>query len=358
VQTPTLTFIDTAALRHNLARVRELAPASRVMAVIKANAYGHGLETVAAALECADGFAVARLEEALALKAAGVRKRILMLEGALTDEQLAVAAREGIELMVHTFEQLAMLEAHPGAEPLRAWIKLDTGMNRLGFRVQDFPQALDRLGRIRCVVPDPVLVTHLASADEVASPQTAAQLAAFEAATRAVPGERSIANSAGILAWPVAHGDWVRPGLMLYGISPFPGGSGRDLDLRAVMTFQTGVIAVKTVLPGETVGYGGDWRAERRTTMAVVAAGYGDGYPRGARSGTPVVVNGQRVSLVGRVSMDMLAVDVTDLPPVSVGDPVELWGSALAVEEVARWAGTIPYVLTCAVSRRVPRVVR
>ncbi len=358
MQTPTLTLIDTAALRHNLARVRALAPASRVMAVIKANAYGHGLETVAAALEHADGFAVARLEEALALRATGTRKRILMLEGALSGEQLAAAAREGIDLMVHAFEQLAMLEVHTGADPVRAWVKIDSGMNRLGFRVEDFPAALERLAKIRCVAPAPVLVTHLASADEVASPQTGAQLAAFEATTRAVPGERSIANSAAILAWPTAHGDWVRPGLMLYGISPFPEGSGRDLDLRAVMTFQSGVIAVKTVKPGETVGYGGDWRAERPTTMAVVAAGYGDGYPRGARSGTPVVVNERRASLIGRVSMDMIAVDVTDLPPVAVGDPVELWGKSLPVEEVARWAGTIPYVLTCAVSRRVPRVVR
>lgn len=358
MQTPTLTIIDTAALRHNLARVRSFAPASRVMAVIKANAYGHGLETAAAALEHADGFAVARLEEALALRATGTRKRILMLEGALSGEQLAAAARAGIDLMVHAFEQVTMLEAHAGADPIRAWIKLDTGMNRLGFRVEDFPAALERLAKIRCVAPAPVLVTHLASADEVASPQTGAQLAAFEATTRAVSGERSIANSAAILAWPTAHGDWVRPGLMLYGISPFPEGSGRDLDLRAVMTFQSGVIAVKTVKPGETVGYGGDWRAERPTTMAVVAAGYGDGYPRGARSGTPVVVNERRASLIGRVSMDMMAVDVTDLPPVAVGDPVELWGKSLPVEEVARWAGTIPYVLTCAVSQRVPRVVR
>jgi alanine racemase len=358
VQTPTLTFIDTTALRHNLARVRELAPASRVMAVIKANAYGHGFETVAAALEDADGFAVARLEEALALKAAGTRKRILMLEGALTNEQLTAAAREGIDLMVHTFDQLAMLEAHAGADPVRAWIKLDTGMHRLGFRVEDFAAALDRLGRIRTVAPGPVLVTHLASADEVANPQTESQLAAFDAATHAVPGERSIANSAGILAWPAAHGDWVRPGLMLYGISPFPEGSGRDVGLRAAMTFQSGVIAVKTVKPGETVGYGGDWRAQRPTKMAVVAAGYGDAYPRGARSGTPVIVNGRRANLIGRVSMDMLTVDVTDLPPVAVGDPVELWGSALPVEEVARCADTIPYVLTCAVSQRVPRVVR
>lgn len=358
MQTPTRTFIDTTALRHNLARVRELAPRSRVMAVIKANAYGHGFDAVAAALEGADGFAVARLEEALALRAAGVERRILMLEGAMSAEQLDAAACADIDQMVHTFEQLEMLEARSGQEVVRAWMKLDSGMNRLGFRAENFAQALERLTRIRNVAPDPTLVTHLASADEVASPQTEVQLAAFEAATRGRPGERSVANSAAILAWPAARGDWVRPGLMLYGISPFPDGSGAEVDLRAVMTFESGVIAVKSVKQGESVGYGAEWRAGRPTLMAIVAAGYGDGYPRSARSGTPVVVNGRRAQLIGRVSMDMIAVDVTDLPGVAVGDPVELWGKALPVEEVARWAGTIPYVLTCAVSRRVPRIVR
>jgi len=313
---------------------------------------------VARALADADAFAVARLEEALALRAAGMQQRILLLEGTLGPEQLPVAARAGFDVMVHSVEQLRMLETRSGSESIRAWIKLDSGMNRLGFRPEEFAAAYERLTRIPGVAADPVLVTHLASADEVADPKTQAQLAAFESATRGLSGARSVANSAGILAWPAAHADWVRPGLMLYGISPFPEGSGSDFGLRPVMTLRSGVIAVKTVLPGETVGYGGDWRAGRATRLAIVAAGYGDGYPRSVPSGTPVVIEGRQAGIIGRVSMDMIAVDTTDLPRVAVGDAVELWGDSLAVEEVARRAGTIPYVLTCAVSQRVPRVVR
>lgn len=358
MQTPIRAIIDTSALRHNLARVRAVAAGSRVMAVIKANGYGHGLEAVAGALADADGFAVARLEEALALRAAGVTKRILLLAGALDMEQLAVAAREQLDVMVHCFEQLAMLEARPGGEAVRAWLKLDTGMNRLGFRPDEFREARARLTGIRGVAPDPSLVTHLASADEPANPQTLAQLDAFGAAVQGLPGERSVRNSAGILAWPSARGEWVRPGIMLYGASPFPDRTGADHDLRAVMTFQATVITVRTVKAGATVGYGGTWRAARDSRIAVVAAGYGDGYPRSARSGTPVLVNGRRAPLVGRVSMDMITVDVTDLPAVAAGDPVELWGPSLPVEEIARCAGTICYELTCRVSPRVPHVVR
>jgi alanine racemase len=358
VQTPIRAITDTAALRHNLGRVRSLAPGSRIMAVIKANGYGHGLETVAGALADADGFAVARLEEALALRAAGVRHRILLLEGALSPEQLAVAARESLDVMVHSFEQLRMLEERGGGETIRAWFKIDTGMHRLGFRTDEVGDALARLRRIPGVAPDPTLVTHLASSEDLESPRTQSQLDAFADATRGMTGERCIANSAGIIAWPASRGDWVRPGLMLYGASPFPQGSGADLGLRAVMTFQTGVISVRSVRAGETVGYGGTWRAERDSRIAVVAVGYGDGYPRGAASGTPVLVNGRRAPLAGRVSMDMITVDVTDLPPVASGDPVELWGASLPVEEVARSAGTIAYELTCRVSSRVPRVVR
>lgn len=358
MRSPTQVTIDTAALRHNLARVRELAPHSRVMAVIKANAYGHGIETAAAALADADAFAVARLEEALALRAAGFAHRVLMLEGAVDAAQLDAAARARIDLVVHGFEQIAMLEARRSADTIRAWIKLDTGMNRLGFRVEEFAGAYERLCRAPGVAPEPTLVTHLASADDVADPKTQAQLAAFDSATRGLPGARSIANSAGVLAWPAAHAEWVRPGLVLYGISPFAEGSGSDHGLRPVMSFRSGVIAVKTVQPGETVGYGGDWRAGRATRMAIVAAGYGDGYPRSVPSGTPVAIEGHRAAVIGRVSMDMIAVDATDLPRVAVGDAVELWGDSLAVEEVARAAGTIPYVLTCAVSQRVPRVLR
>lgn len=358
MQTLIRAIIDTAALRHNLGRVREIAPEAHVMAVIKANGYGHSLHIAARALADADGLAVARLEEALALRAAGFAGRILLLEGVFDAGQLAAAAQEKFAIVVHSFEQLRMLEQSAIEGRLDVWIKVDSGMNRLGFRVEDFAEALARLRRVACVTPDPTLATHLASAEETDSPATPDQLRVFEGATSGIGGGRSIANSAAVLAWPATRHGWVRPGLMLYGVSPFATGVGADFGLRAAMTFETAVISVKRVAAGETVGYGGTWRAARETTMAVVAAGYGDGYPRSAVSGTPVLVAGRRAPLVGRVSMDMISVDVTDLPGVSVGDPVELWGQNLPVEEVARSAGTIPYTLTCGVSRRVPHETR
>jgi alanine racemase len=346
--------VEAAALRHNLRQVRRVAPDSRVMAVIKANAYGHGLVPAAKAFAEADGFAVARLEEGLALRAAGLRNRILLLEGAFGAEQLAAAAQERFELMVHSFEQLALLESLDAAAPaVTAWIKVDSGMNRLGFRLEEFPDAYARLRRVAHVVGEPTLVTHLASADDRRDPKTRAQLDAFTLVTAGLPGSRSVANSAGVLAWPAARADWVRPGLMLYGVSPFPSGTGADLGLRPAMTLRTEVIAVKAVKAGETVGYGGSWVAPRDTRMAVVAAGYGDGYPRNTRAGAPVLVNGCRAPLIGRVSMDMITVDVSDVPAVAVGDPVVLWGGEVPVEEIAAHADAIPWDLLCSVSQRV-----
>jgi alanine racemase len=326
--------------------------------VIKANAYGHGLVPAAKALAETDGFSVARLEEGLALRAAGLTNRILLLEGVFSPAQLAVAAQQRFDLMVHSLAQLEMLEDRAGSEVITAWIKLDSGMNRLGFRVEQFAGAYARLRRVSNVAPDPTLVTHLANADDRRDAKTAEQLQAFAAATSELRGARSIANSAALLAWPDTRADWVRPGLMLYGVSPFPSGTGADLGLRPVMTLQTEVIAVKDVRQGETVGYGGSWRAARDTRMAVVAAGYGDGYPRSIDSGAPLLVNGRRAPVIGRVSMDMITADVTDLPGVGTGDPVVLWGEGVPVEEIARHAGTIPYELICGVSQRVQHELR
>jgi len=230
------------------------------MAVIKANAYGHGLVPAAKALAETDGFSVARLDEGLALRAAGLANRILLLEGVFSSEQLAVAAQQRFDLMVHSVEQLELLEARAGSAVISAWIKVDSGMNRLGFRVEHFADAYARLRRIANVAADPTLVTHLANADDRRDTKTVAQLQAFAAATAALPGERSIANFRGLLAWPDTRADWVRPGLVLYGVSPFPSGTGADLGLRPAMTLQTEVIAVKEVREGETVGYGGAWR--------------------------------------------------------------------------------------------------
>lgn len=350
--------IDTSALRHNLKAARERAAGARIMAVIKANAYGHGVLQSARALAEADGFAVARLDEGLALRTAGLTHRVLLLEGVFSADQVALAAQQHFELMVHSWEQLDLLDGYAGSDPIRAWIKVDTGMNRLGFRVEDFAAAQVRLAGNPRLDSPPALVTHLASADDRSDGKTEQQIELFNGVTQGLPGARSIANSAGLLAWPATRGDWVRPGLMLYGLSPFPGGTGRELGLRPAMSLQSEVIAVKRVKTGETVGYGGAWRAQRDTRIAVVAAGYGDGYPRSTASGAPVQVDGRRAPLVGRVSMDMITVDVTDLPPVSVGDPVVLWGEDVPAEEVARHAGTIAYELICGVSQRVAHEFR
>jgi alanine racemase len=351
-------IVDTAALRHNLSRVREMAPATRVLAVIKANAYGHGIVPTAVALAGADGFAVARLEEGVALRAAGLRHRVVLLEGVFSPDQLQLALHHDFDIMVHEPEQIGLLEAQPGDRRVRVWFKIDSGMNRLGFKPGQVPAALARLDACSAVAKPLTLVTHLASADDRDDEATREQIALFNRLTAGVPGERSIANSAALIGCPEARVGWVRPGLMLYGVSPFPDGTGESLGLRPAMTLATRVIAVKRLEAGERVGYGGAWRAPRATLLAIAAAGYGDGYPRNTASGTPVLVAGRRASLVGRVSMDMIAVDVTDLPPVAVGDEVVLWGPGAPVEDVARAAGTIPYELICGVSQRVHLDVR
>jgi len=346
--------IDIGALRHNLAVLRRLAPKSRVMAVIKANAYGHGLVAVARALESADALAVARVGEALALREVGIKTPIVLLDGVLDREQLDAAAAADLELVVHSTEQLELLKAAPVSARFKIWLKLDSGMNRLGFKGDAFQAAHAALSALPCVQLPLILCTHLSSADSPELPATAEQLMVFGAATRSLPGERSVASSAALLGFPDSQADWVRPGLMLYGISPFRGATGADHGLRPVMTLCSRVIALKDLTQGEQVGYGGDWTATRPTRLAIASVGYGDGYPRSAASGTPLLVNGERAALAGRVSMDMLAIDVTEMQsPVKVGDPVLLWGDGLAVEEIALWAETIPYTLVCGISQRV-----
>jgi len=324
-----------------------------VLAVIKANAYGHGLATAAGALAGADAFAVARPEEALALRESGCRARIVLLEGFRDAEELETASRHGFEPFIHLDSQLALLESLRGPAPVRAWLKVDSGMHRLGFAPAAVPAAAARLAACAMVGQPPALVTHLADAERAGGEATRAQLAAFSAATAGIAGERSIANSAGLIAWPEARADWVRPGVMLYGISPFAGQTGAELGLRPVMTFETAVIAVKDVAAGERVGYGGAWTAPRASRVAVAAVGYGDGYPRAAGNGTPVAVNGRMAALAGRPSMDMLTIDVTGVPGAAIGDRVELWGPAVPIERVAAAAGTIGYELACRVGRRV-----
>lgn len=350
--------IDLHALEHNLGRVRRLAAGKRVVAVIKANAYGHGLLDVARALHEADAFGVASLDEAEQLRHSGIATPILLLEGFFTAAELPQISHHHLEIVVHNERQLRLLESGRLKRPLRVWLKIDTGMNRLGFTPDRASEVYQRLARCRSVAPGIRLMTHLCCADEPERATTATQLERFRAASAGLDGETSIANSAGIVAWAASHGDWVRPGIMLYGASPMRDGHGADLDLVPVMTLESELIAVRDCRRGDTVGYGADWIAAGDTRIGVIAAGYGDGYPRHAVAGTPILVNGRHVELVGRVSMDMLTVDLSPVPDAEIGDSVVLWGEGLPAEDVARHAGTIAYELFCQVTDRVPRIAQ
>jgi alanine racemase len=350
--------VDRAALRANLRRIRAAAPGARVMAVVKANAYGHGLVPAAQALAGSDGFAVARIEEAMALRAAGIGGTILLLEGVFDADQLAAAAQHDLDIVVHEPLQLALLRGAPSGSRFVVWLKVDTGMNRLGFRPEGFEAALAQLRALGARVPEIRVLTHFARADEPADPMTRDQTTRFLALVAAHGLSLSLANSAALFSLPEAHADWVRPGIALYGVSPFPDHTAASLGLVPAMNLETRVIALRSVPRGETVGYGGSWRAARDSRIAIIAAGYGDGLPWNLPAGSPVLVGGHRLPLVGRVSMDMIAVDATDAPPFDVGSTVLLWGKGLPVEEVARAARTIPYELLCAVSQRVPLVLR
>lgn len=345
-------IIDRAALRHNLSVVRSTAPKSKVMAVVKANAYGHGIVPVAQALLAADAFGVARLKEAVALREAGIGQPIVLLEGVFSHADLDVAAQLNLDVVIHAFTQLALLESWSSARRLSVWCKIDTGMNRLGFRVDEFAIAWPRL-RACPYVQQLRVMTHLADADSRDHAHTPQQIALFSSVVRDLNVERSIGNSAGLVAWPDARVEWVRPGLMLYGMSPFADSVAADLNLRPAMTLVTPLIAVREVREGEEVGYGGTWRATQATRVGIAAVGYGDGYPRHARTGTPVCVRGQIRPIIGRVSMDMIAVDLGLDSSAESGEPIILWGEGLPAERVATFADTIPYELVCAMSQRV-----
>jgi alanine racemase len=346
--------IDLAAIRHNLARVREYAPQSRVMAAIKADAYGHGAVPIGRALEQAgvDAFAVACLEEALVLREAGLGTPITLLEGVLSLEEAEQAARLNLQVVVHGFWQLQLLQRLPPERPLTLWFKLDSGMHRLGFPPAAAPELLAAL-QARPAWTLAGWITHLACADETGNPMTQRQVDVFERSLQGLPGPRSIANSAGLIAWPQARADWVRPGLMLYGASPMPGQTGADLGLRPAMCVESRLIAVHELEAGETVGYGATFRCPERMRVGVVAVGYADGVHRILPTGAPVLIHGQRVPMVGRVSMDMITVDLRVLPQAQVGDTVTLWGPGLPAEEVAGWAGTLAYELFCGLTNRV-----
>jgi len=343
--------LNLNALRHNLGVARKAAGGGRVMAVVKANAYGHGMITVAKVLQEADGLAVTCLDEALRLRQAGLLQPILVLQGFQQAEQIALFSQLNLIAVVHCAEQLQMLRAFSVA-PLQIWLKIDSGMGRLGFAPSEVREVYRQLQGCQAV-SKVGLMSHMASADDLDSPATSQQINCFNACTEGLGGERSLANSAALLGWPASRADWVRPGLMLYGANPFVSGSAVDWDLRPVMTLASGLIAVKQIAKGQRVGYGGSWVAPEAMPMGLVAIGYGDGYPRHAAVGTPLLVAGKRAALIGRVSMDLLNVDLRRVPEAKVGDEVELWGENLPVDEVAQAAGTIAYELLCGATKNL-----
>lgn len=350
----TTATIDLAALRRNLKQVRASAPGAAVLAVVKADAYGHGLERVACAISDADAFGVSALSEAERLRAAGLRQPIVLLSGFDEPADLAQLQRLDVATVVHHEVQLAMLEAYRGSGPaIAAWLKFDTGMHRLGFPPAQARTAFARLRALDLVADEIVLMTHFASSDEFGGTRTQAQIDAFDALARGLAGRRSAANSAAILGWPQAHQQWVRAGGALYGLSVAAGKRGGDFGLEPVMSLSTRLIAINRIARGERVGYSGSWECPEDMDVGVAAVGYGDGYPRTVPAGTPVLVNGIPVPVIGRVSMDLMTLDLRGRPEARVGDPVLLWGPGLPVEDIAAAAGTISYDLTCAITRRV-----
>ncbi|PSW10477.1 alanine racemase [Photobacterium sanctipauli] len=348
-------YINTQALAHNISELRAKAPSSKLLAVVKANGYGHGLAEVARNLPDVDGFGVARIEEALTLRAGGIVKPVLLLEGFYAPSDLPVLVTNNIHTVVHSIEQLEALEQTELDAPVVVWLKIDTGMHRLGVRPEQYAEFVERLHACSNVAKPLRYMSHFGCADEMGSTVTQQQIDTFLALTEGCRGERSLAASAGILAWPQSQLEWIRPGIIMYGVSPFiePERSAEAFNMKPVMTLTSSLIAVREVKKGESVGYGGIWTSERDTKIGVIAIGYGDGYPRTAPNGTPVLVNGRVVPMAGRVSMDMLTVDLGPDTTDKVGDEVILWGDGLPAEIVAEHIGTIAYELVTKLTSRV-----
>lgn len=353
---PTQAFIDLSALTHNLTVIRRHAPHTRIMAVLKADAYGHGLLHAASALRDANGFALLELDAAISLRDAGYQQPILLLEGFFSTEELPLFEQYRLSAVIHHTEQIAMLSASKHHK-LDLFIKINTGMNRLGLAPDQFPQAISKLIE-KQYRNNITLMTHFASADDPCKEESVIQqLLSFGAITqeyRHFPC--TLANSAAIIRYPQAHADWVRPGIMLYGASPFSDKTAAELNLKPVMTLSSKIIAIQNLGIGERVGYHGLFQADRPMRIGIVACGYADGYPRHAPTNTPVLINNQRSRVLGRVSMDMLAVDLTGIENAGLNSPVTLWGKGLSVDEVAQSASTISYELLCALAPRVEKI--
>lgn len=355
---PTQIAINLSALRHNFHQVKQLAPSSRVLAMVKSNGYGHGIIRVATGLQDqADAFGVACIEEGILLREAGIKNPIVLMEGLFESSELHLAVQHDFTLVVHHLEQVEMLEKHATTQPISVWLKIDTGMHRLGFHPNNALSAFTRLQHVMAVKKTIGLMTHFAESDSQEHAHTRKQIELFETSIHGLTGPRSLANSAGIIAWPSSHNDWVRPGIMLYGVSPFKGHRGVEHHLQPVMSLRSQLIAIHQITKGERIGYGGTWVAPENMLLGVVAIGYGDGYPWRAQSGIPVLVNNRPCPLVGRVAMDMLTVDLRTQPESKVGDPVLLWGPGLPVEVIAEQSGTSPYELLTRITQRVHVVV-
>ncbi len=349
-------IIDLSAIRQNFNLAASLASSSQAIAVVKADAYGHGAVRVAKALATqAPAFGVACIEEALELRAAGIEKPILLLEGFFSADEIPVIAEHNFWTAIHRLEQVEMIECAKLSTPIHVWLKMDSGMHRLGVDPKEYRVIYDRIKQCSGI-EQVVLMSHLACADELESEHTHNQVAQFDRAVEGIDAPHSIANSPATLGWPQLHRDWIRPGLMLYGASPFEVEHSQAEKLAVAMSLCSEIIAIHDVDVGEAVGYGASFICDRPTRVGTVAIGYGDGYSRHAPTGTPVFVNGQKSRIIGRVSMDMCTVDLTGLSNVDVGAHVELWGAQLNVNEVAKYCGTIPYTLFTGVTRRVPRI--
>jgi alanine racemase len=356
---PIAATIHIAGLVHNLARLRRAAGDARIWGVVKANAYGHGIERVYEALRAADGFALLDLQEAERVRALGWRGPILLLEGVFEPRDLELCSRLGLWHTVHCDEQVDMLALHKTQSPHKVFLKMNSGMNRLGFPPHRYRAAWTRLSALP-QVDEVALMTHFSDADGAKG--VAHQVRVFEETTRGLPGERSLANSAAALRFgddPAVRGDWVRPGIAVYGSAPdFPQHDIAHWELQPAMTLSSRLIAVQDLQPGDTVGYGSTFTADRALRVGIVACGYADGYPRHCSTGTPILVDGVRTQLVARVSMDMLTVDLTPVPQARIGSEVTLWGrggngAVLAIDEPAQAAGTLGYELMCGVAQRV-----
>lgn len=350
----TYSIINLPALVNNYNIIAQLAPHSETIAVIKANAYGHGAIEIAKCLsKHVSVLAVALIDEAIELRDAGITLPILIMEGPLSRDDFSIALQQNFWLMLHTEQQIDWLTSLYPDYTGQLWLKIDTGMNRLGIKADDVEEIITKLSTKH--LQGLVLCTHFSSSDEVNNPKTKSQIQSFERINQRYGFKKSLANSAGILYWPESHGDYNRLGLALYGSSPLPI-EHLPVKLTPVMTLQSTIIGLRKLAIGETVGYGEKWQAKRPSTIATIAIGYADGYPRNAKNGTPVFIKGQIAPLAGRVSMDMITVDVTDISDIELGEKVELWGNNLAIETIAEYLDTVNYELLTRVSSRVTRI--